>query len=127
MSKKEHYKYNDLVDAITEDMTPVKALKVKRMLVDIFNYRMPLSVLCGVLAIAITMGICGAVIWVGEIVSPPSEPLDWEQFGIMFIGLACGVALGVMLALDDVIGRIRRRVVKIVEDTIEDTIEGDNS
>ncbi len=122
MSKKEHYKFNDLVDTITEDMTPVKALKVKRMLADIYGYSMPLSVFFAVLGIALMGAICGAVIWVSEFVGPSSEPMDWPQFGILFMGLACGIAMGVMLALDDTIGRIRRRAVKIVDDAVE----GDN-
>lgn len=119
MSKKEHYGFNDLVDTLTEDMAPVKALKVKRMLADIYNYRMPLGVAYAVLAIALIMGICAGVIWIGEFINPPAEPMDWPQFGLLFMGLGVGVALGTMLALDDIIGRVRRRAVKIVEDVIE--------
>lgn len=122
MSKKEHYGYNDLVDAITEDMTPVKALKIKRMLTDLFNYCVPKTILYGVLAVAVFGLFCAGVIWVGDYLQPPPEPMDWDQFGFMFMGLGAGLAMGIMLALDDVIGRIRRRVVKIVEDAIE----GDN-
>lgn len=119
MSKKEHYGFNDLVDTLTEDMTPVKALKVKRMLADIYNHRLPIGVAYAVLAIGLIMGMCAGVIWIGEFIKPPAEPIDWPQFGFLFMGLAVGVALGTMLALDDIIGRVRRRAVKIVEDVIE--------
>lgn len=126
MSKKEHYYYNDLVDVIAEDMTPVKALKIKRMLADIYSYRMGITVLVGVLTVGILALFCAGAVVLSEYLHPPAEPMDWEQFGFLFMGLGCGVGMGAMLALDDMIGRFRRRVVKIVEDAVEDTIEGDN-
>lgn len=124
MSKEKHQGLNDLADALTEDMTPVKALKAKHILADVYNHTMPKMMVYGLLGVATLCAIFAGAIMLSDLIQPPKEPVDWEQFGFMFLGLGLGVAMGMMLAIDDIIGRIRKKAVKVVEDAITG-IEGD--
>ena len=121
-NKEKPARFSDLWDNLTDGASFQKLVNCRQLVRGAYSRAVRGVFLAGIVLLLGALAIWG-VVWLGDFISPPEDPRDWDNFGLtlvaLFYGLWAGIALGVISCADGIRNYFNRRV----EDAINAEIE----